>query len=318
MDKRRARFVCAILSGLSLMNGQAAWGKATDTHAVAVLFERFETVFSSTPNLLSEPPHNNRDGFVWQPFDYLRAGLETVQKQAPMNLLADSDAILLGSKDYHFPIGLGPVRSTRCYIAVLKKQSTFQLSRYFTRSPIAFVDDEPVWTWSAKLGEFGEEDPRSSALFATQLMHSYIVVSNDLEELLGLSARLASVGDDSSVLAGIRELNDASQHEFWGYRKFRHDQFQVNGRISTGVRITPDAEALITYVDLKKQTGVLRLLSYKADDATAVNINANGNVPPLKPIEPKIWETNFPLAEVGPFHESAFWVQWLFGLGVVV
>jgi hypothetical protein len=83
-------------------------------------------------------------------------------------------------------------------------------------------------------------------------------------------------------------------------------------------QITPQAEATILYVDLKKGNGVVRLLSSSADDTTASKINATGRITPLKPAGEKVWETVFPLAEVGPFPESAVWVMWLFGWGITV
>jgi len=318
MNPRQAACICAVLSAFLFPAADPPSGKTNDTHAAAVLFENFETVFHTTPPLLADSLVYRGGWYVWEPFGYLRVGLEALEKQAPAKLLADSDAMLVGTKDYHFPIGLGPVRSTRCYVAVLRKESTFDLSRFFREPPVASVADAPVWIWSANLGEFGERDPRPSALFATQLKRSYVVVSNDLEELLNVSGRLTSAGNDAAVLGRVREWNDVSQHQFWGYRKFRHDQIRVTGTISTGAQITPDAEALITYVDLKKKTGVLRLLSFKVDDATAKNINAGAVIPPLKPIGPRVWQTDFPLIQAGGSSESAFWVQWLFGLGVAV
>jgi hypothetical protein len=74
-----------------------------------------------------------------------------------------------------------------------------RFSRYFKRPP-ASAPGPPVWTWSADLGEFGEGDPRSSSLYATQMAESYILVSNSLEELETVSGQLTSVNDDARIL----------------------------------------------------------------------------------------------------------------------
>lgn len=299
--------------------GDGASAETNQTHAAAVLFENFETVFHTTPALISDSRGDVAAEFVGQPFGYLRIGLEAVDKQLTAKVLAESEAVLVGTKDYHAPIGLGGVRSTRCYVIVLQRDSTFKLSRYFKKAAVAFAEGAAVWNWSADLEEFGESDPRPSGLFATQIAQSYILVSNDLDELLYDSVRLMSVDNDAQVFAGIREWNDVSQREFWGYRRYKHGKSRTAmDRLFGTDQITPQTEAAILYVDLKQGSGVVRLLSSSADDATASKINATGRIPPLKPAGPKVWETVFPLAEVGPFPESAYWVMWLFGLGAVV
>jgi hypothetical protein len=299
--------------------GDSASAETKQSHAAAVLFENFETVFHTTSALISDSRGDAAAQFAGQPFGYLRIGLEAVDKQLAAEVLAESEAVLIGTKDYHAPIGLGSVRSTRCYIIVLQRDSTFKLSRYFKKAEVASADGAPVWNWSADLEEFGESDPRPSGLFATQIAQSYILVSNDLDELLYDSVRLMSVDNDAQVFAGIREWNDVSQHEFWGYRRYKHDKSRTAmDRLFGTDQITLQAEAAVLYVDLKKGSGVVRLLSSSADDTTASKINATGRITPLKPAGEKVWEAVFPVAEVGPFPESAFWVMWLFGWGVAV
>src|SRR3989442_49324 len=293
--------------------------ETNEGRAAAVLLNDFETVFHSTTALLSDSPTDVRSGFPREPFGYLLSGLDAIQTRARVSVLENSEAILVGAKAYHLPIGLGRVRSTRCYVVVLRRESALDLSRYFNKSPVASAaGSAPVWIWSAQLGEFGEEDPRPSALFVAQMVQSYVLFSNDLEELLNVSGHLASVNNGARAFAGIREWNEVRQHEFWGYRKYKHGEPRPIDRIFGTDQITAKAEALIVYVDIKKETGVLRLLSSSADDATARNINATGRIIPFRPVGPKVWETVFPLAEIGAFPDSAHWVLWLVGLGVLV
>jgi len=298
--------------------GDLASAGSNGSHAAAVLFENFETVFHTTPAMLSDSLDDSGGWYVWEPFGYLRVALEAVEKQLPAKVLAESEAILVGSKHFLPPTGLGSIRSTRCYIIVLRKESALDFSRYFNKPPVASAVGTPIWNWSADLGEFGDGDPRSSSLYATPITQSYILVSNNLEELQNVSRRLTSVNNDARVLAGIHEWNDLRQHEFWGYRRYKHGKPRPIDRLVGTDQITPQAEAVILYVGMRKQTGVLRLFSSSPDDATAENINATGRITPLRPVGPKVWETVFPLAEIGSFPDSAYWVLWLFGWGVVV
>jgi hypothetical protein len=71
-----------------------------------VLFAKFETVFHATPALLSDSVAGSGTSYVWKPFDYLRAGLDALGKQVPARVLAESEAIFVGSKDFLPPSGL--------------------------------------------------------------------------------------------------------------------------------------------------------------------------------------------------------------------
>jgi hypothetical protein len=257
--------------------------------------------------------------YVWEPFDYLRAGLGALEKKLPAAVLAESETILVGSKDFLPPSGLGRMESTRCYLIVLRKGRVHDFSRFFKKAS-AMAPGPPVWRWSADLGEFGDRDARSSSLYATQIVQSYILVSNSLEELKGVSAQLSSSDNDARVIQGIHEWNAFNAREFWGYRQFKHGEPRATDRVFFGNSdpIGAEADALILYVDVKKQTGLLRLVSSTSDDTTAKNINATRRITPLKRMVPKVWEAVFPLDEVGQFPESASWVLWLFGCGVLV
>jgi len=76
-------------------------------------------------------------------------------------------------------------------------------------------------------------------------------------------------------------MNDVKQQRLWGYRKYRHGAIpDALKRFEGTDRVTPAAQALIVYVDVKKRAGVLRLLSTNADDTTANQINeASGSRP---------------------------------------
>jgi hypothetical protein len=315
MNYRHEMRISFLLLASSFLGAPVLAG-TNEAHAAAVLFKNFETVFHTTPALLSGSSNDVRSALPSETFGYLLAALDAIGPQVRANVLENSEAILVGTKDYRPPIGLGPVRSTRCYVIVLRKESALNLSQYFKKVETALAaGGAPVWYWSAELGEFGEGDPRPSALLAAQMTHSYVLVSNDLDDLLNISGHLASTNNDARVFAGVREWNSLSQHEFWGYRKFKHEGSSFIDTLSARFigQITPEAEAATFYVDTKRGTGVLRIFSSSSNDTTAKNMNATGAMPPLKAVGPRTWETVFPLAE-----ESVTSVLWLFGWGVLV
>lgn len=317
---RQTMYISLIfLFGLLFHTGQPASVGPNETNAVAVLFKSFETVFRTTPAVLSDSPMEKDVGIAWEPFSYLQVALEATGKRMYPTIVNNSEAVLLGTKDYLPPNGLGRVISTRCYISVMREGNTVDLSRYFNTPPVSSANGASVWNWTVNLGELGERDSRPSLLYITQIANKYILVSNNLEELEKVMGGLIS-SEKSTMPTGIREWDDVRRHEFWGYRKYRGSQSRSVDTTSAGTRgIKSDAEALILYVDIKHRTGVLRFLGSKVDDASVKSINAMRKIPPLQSVGPGKWETIFPLtADVGPFPESAFTVLWLFGLGVVV
>lgn len=312
----RAKMMClsAILFTFFGTNASAT----EKTHAVAALFKSSETIFQTKSSLLSEASADKGNSFVWQPFGYLSKSLEALGSQLSVTILSESENIMVGLNDFSPPNGLGSIRAKRCYIIVLRKGSTFEFSEYVKKKQAVLVADS-VWNWSANLEEFGDADPRPSTIYAESIAHSYVLISNDRGELAKVSADLTSRGDDMEDVAGIPEWENIKRLDFWGYRKYRHERPPNPGvaRLIGLDKVTPRAESLLLHVDLEKQLGYLRLHCSNSSDDTVSKVNATGRMPPLKPAGEDSWETDFPLGETGMFPESAIWVWWLFGMGVV-
>lgn len=145
----------------------------------------------------------------------MRVGLESPEKELPARILSESEAILGGFKDFVPPNGLGSIRSTRCYIIVLRDESKLDLSGYFKTHPTESGKESLVWNWTARLGEFGDADSRVSSLYATLVARSYILVSKDRAELLKVSTELASANGDTEILTRLRGWSDFEQHDSW-------------------------------------------------------------------------------------------------------
>lgn len=311
-------FLCmALIASFRIL----ASGESSRDHVAAVLFKNFETVVHSSPALISETRPESVTSYERVPFNYMLAGLKALDKRAVPTILAHSEEIFVGSKDFLPPDGLGMTRSTRCYVIVLRKGESFDFSKYFktTSTPAS-----SIWNWSAAIGEFGDSRDsylRTSFLFSTQIAQSYILICNSRDVLEQVSRGMASVSDEE-VLRGIYRWDDVRTHEFWCYRHYANNKPQFIDRLifrgTNQIAEAKEDEAFFLFVDMKKRKGLLRISSRTANDHTARNINAIGKIPPLKLAGPMLWETEFPLDEVGPFPESAYTVLWLFGWGVFV
>jgi hypothetical protein len=296
--------------------GSQALTEPTNSQAAGALFQQFETVFHVKANKLAES--DDRD-FLNRPFAFLLQGLATLEKNAPKKILDSSDSVLVGTKDYLPPNGLGIVRSKFCYVVNLQHENKLNLQAYF-KGPVASVAGAAIWKWSAELNEFGENDHRATSLYMTEVRSTYLLISNDIEDVEGLSAVLQGPDEGGiKILATIREWRETSQHEFWGYRKYRH--IRISNRNAAGMtKVTSGAEALIIYSDRPHKSGVLRLLTIP-EDGTATNLNSDKQMPPLVLRAPGIWQSSVPLrfedADQSALN-SLFALGWLFGLGSVI
>jgi hypothetical protein len=191
-----------------------------------------------------------------------------------------------------------------------------QIRKYFSanESPSDFASGAPVWHWSAKLNEFGRDDPRPSSLYLAEISSWYLLLSNDLEELKQLATGLAS-DRNLQTLDALQDWNSVKDRQFWGYRRYRHAG--VANPVAAGMtEVTPNAEALTFFVDFDKKVGVLRLFSSATDEGAAAKINARAVLPRFSRVGPGVWETRSPLAGDDDSAERMFVVMNLFGFGI--
>jgi hypothetical protein len=285
-----------------------------ESSANAVLLQQFETVFNSSANLLSDSRSSRslskRDANTLRiPFAYLIGAFDSLGSGATADVLANAEVVLVGAKDFRPPAGLGGVRSRSCYVVVLRNGNKFDFRKYFHQSPVPLAGEISSWNWSAKLGEFGEGDPRASSLYAAQIAQAYVLVANDLEEFQIVAKGLASPPQS----LGGNEWASLVQHEVWGYRRYRRTE--ASHITAAGMTdITSTAEALIFFLDGDKKKGVLQLLA--SDGSTAEKLNAKGKLPSLRPIRSGVWETTIPLTGDGTTSERIGATMWLFGFGL--
>lgn len=296
-----------------------------ELRASSALVGEYETIFYSKSRILapdaatfmhiSEAEASN----LSYPFAYMQGALDNLGSGAHSSMIANSVAVLVGAKNFLAPAGLGPVRSQRCYVVILKRKSTFDLRKYIASAPVASAAGVPVLSWGAKLGEYGEDDPKSSTLYASQLGQSYVLISNDLQGLENIAERLGPVNKGVQSTSEIPEWGTLSQHGEWAYRKYRYIEIVDPPSAAGMTDVTSSADSLIFYFNSDNRTGVLQLIA--SDKSTAERFNTSNTSskiawPPLKQTGAREWETMIPLAGDDASAESIFVVVGLFGFPV--
>lgn len=306
--------LAVVLSGC----GQGMAKRNQESRTASALFAQFETVFYSKADLVSgSDGHGQLSAqnvrLLGAPFAYLRGGLDSLGKSTAPEILGSSQAVFVGAKDFRPPQGLGGVQSKFCYV-ILGRGSIPDLRKYFSTTPVSYTAGAPVWKWFAPPQE---GHAKRYSFFMGQVQSSFILISNDLEELQTVANRLTSSDEDTGI-THIPEWELLSQHDYWGYRQYRHGD--AVDREAAGLSdVTPSAKALMFLVDFQKKEGVLRLLASDKSTADKLNSamrNSRVTLPPLEASNVGAWETVIPLADNERTIERMFIVMGFFGFGV--
>jgi hypothetical protein len=301
-----------ILFAVLLSGSTWAVANSDQSQAASALFSEFETVFYAKADFLLTSGgykglSEERADSLRVPFADLQGALDSLGTSISGAILHNSEAVLVGAKDFRSPAGLGGVHSKLCYIAVLRS-GTFDFGVVASKSRVMSLAGESTWKWITPPTESQRE---GETFYATQVGHSYFLASNDASELQATVANLAT--SDAQIVRGLREWEVVSQHALWGYRRYR--QTEANQRDAAGLTdVTPTAKSLIFYFDSEKKSGVLRLLA--TDGSTPEKMNATEKLPMLKPISSDVWQTNIPLLGDKTSSEQMLAVMWLFGFGL--
>jgi hypothetical protein len=218
----------------------------------------------------------------------------------------------VGAKDFHppqGPTGFGDVQSRFCYVIVFRAKSTFEISKVAGESTIVSVVEPATWKWSAN-GTEGHPEPH--VFFATQIAHSYLLISDNLADLHAMDAKLSA--RDTPAVTAIHDWYSISRHELWGYRRYRHTEESKEAAGTS--QVTPEAQGLAFFVDPKKKIGVLRLFSPTAN--TAHKMNETRLLSPFKVAGSGVWETVIPLTGDQKSSDQILVVMSWFGFGVSI
>lgn len=191
-----------------------------------------------------------------------------------------------------------------------EKTQLVRLSKVASKSGVISSVGGSAWKWSVPPSE---GHPQPYTFYAAQVAGSYVLISNNADDLGAISGKLSAM-NAAPKLDGIREWATLSQHEVWGYRRYRHTE--ENKTAAGTSEVTPDTQALSFFADPKQKTGVLRLFSSTA--GTADKMNATGTVPSFKAAGSGVWETTIPLTGDQKTSDQMFAAMSWFGFGVYV
>jgi hypothetical protein len=285
----------------------------------SAISRHFETVFYAQGELLTSSGRYRNlskqdSNSLRAPFAYLLSGLAAAAPRVLQDVLRGEE-VFVGAKGFLPPEGLGSVHFQYCYVVVFDSLASIDLRIDFNQEPVASVDGLPIWHWTARLGEFGEDDPKSSSFYIAQIKPYYVLVSNNLSDLRTILQQMIS-SDADSVLIPRREWEFIVGHELWGYRRYHGGSDGVSSGLSG---IATDAEALIFTVGAEDQIVKLRLIA--SDQRPADKLNADAEMAKAKLPDfhaagpPGVWETEFALSGDRLTSERIFEMMGLFGLG---
>ena len=322
---RHRVWVCGllVLAAFLVFENQmcAAEMKERESAALA-LFRQYETVFYADSSLLASTGTQDDlakagAAVMRTPYINLLEGLNSLSANASAEMLRNSESVLVGAREFGPPRGLGAVHSLRCYIILLRPHSRFDIRKYAHTTKVTATNGVEVLNWSANLNEFGEEDPRPSAFYATQISDSFVLIANDINDLQATALELSGKMDSEVSAQEIREWDIVSRHRIWGYRRYRHTGIVAPGAAATSF-VTPKTDALISFVDFGKSSVTVRILGSSTFEDTAIKMRAIANVPDFKPIGAGILETSFPLALDATCSDRLIRIMFLFGFGAYV
>jgi hypothetical protein len=300
----------------------------TEARAVSVLVNHFETVFRVKGNLLTgagayEGMSESVAGELRFPYLLLSSGLDFLGPKTAAKIASSSESVLVGAKDFRPPggDGLGGVSSKRCYVFVLSSGSGFDSNKYF-RAKATAASGDSTWSWTTSVGELGEGDPRPSSFYATQISRSYLLVSNNLEDLRDVRVALNGTDNTSAALGSLPEWQLLLTHDIWAYRRYRFvapagiDPGQDGWKRVSGMEdVLPGTEALFLWVDSHEHRANLHLVDKSKEARTAGLINGRGGLPPLKQTGAGVWEAVILLADNEESFDHLFGALYMFGFG---
>jgi hypothetical protein len=174
-----------------------------------------------------------------------------------------------------------------------------------------------VYSWSAEVGEFGEEDVRPSSFYAVTVGNKYLIVTNSLGGITEATHALVSSTDNKELQHTVHNWSKLSQHPIWGYRQYvrkvgNSHSADVSFPIST-------AEVLMFYVDSKQEVAVLTVLGPQDNNgAPAINNNSAAKGLSFKRRTTEEWTATISLAGGQDTSDQLFRALSLFGFGAFV
>ena len=124
-----------------------------ESRDVAALLSQYETVFYTNTDLSSrfssfKGLSRQTAGALSVPFGDLIYGLDLLDPYASADILAKSEAVLMGGKGFIPPEGEGAAQVSRfCYIVNFGTKGGADFRKYSAKAHKASTTGGPVWSW---------------------------------------------------------------------------------------------------------------------------------------------------------------------------
>jgi hypothetical protein len=273
-----------------------------EASVASVLYNEFETVVFTRfdkldprriLNLRNKVSGENASTLLY-PFEYALEALSGQRNGAGDKLLDDSEAVLVGAKDFRL---LGGTKepphalSTACYVFVFGERKQ-ELHRFLGGNAPQNVDGLPVWSWQAYMNFNGPLDNSPVTIFASTIDDSYLLLSNNLDELKRVAAGLATSGTESQTIKKLPDWPRLSKSEEWAIRRNTGIRSPDNG--FSFFETFTNVQALIYSVDLTGGNSMFKIISNDKRDAERFNGLERAQPmastwPPLRPCGNGAW-----------------------------
>jgi hypothetical protein len=229
-------------------------------------------------------------------------------------ILTNSEAVLVGAKDFRPPAKLGDVRARYCYVIVMSRPTNIRA--FFDEDPDRSEKGIQFWKWKGRPTE-GHPDPR--LFFASQIGESFFVLTNNVEDVEDLALDLKAPRDDFQTLGEMRDWDIINSYEFWGYRRVRRGP-EVNATAAGLIYISPAVQRLTFFVDSRtfRRKAVFRIFGSTDKVDSPV-------IPDLERILPKFgasdngtWQTTIPMTRDQVWKDRTTIVMFMFGFGFYI
>jgi hypothetical protein len=314
----KMRNLLSVVAGLvalaACLSARCAAEIAEDKVQVAsVLSGEFASVFyANSKPLLEEHLIDSKsigsEGSLERPFSYLYEAYAIVPGHLFKEILKAGNGVFVGAKDFRRPegsLGLGDVRSRRCYVVLLKNAGSFDIALYLRRFQPATLIDRGVWRWSAHIDEFGPEavdgmpmgKPKTSSIYSRQIGNRFLLLSNDLEEMKIVSDRLVVGSQGHPTQDEIQEWGEITQNQLWGYRLYEHNADL--DKVAAGTQeVSPGTKAIACFLRPDRKALTVRVFTSSAEgEETIRRLNSEKLFPLLEPIGNGTWESEIPTSD---------------------
>jgi hypothetical protein len=259
MKETLVKFVVFSSVLFSCLVSQAQTTSST-ARAASVLSSRFETiVYTDARFLLNFEADSTREeslNALRLPYIQFSAGLRTLSATAETEITSHYTSVLVGSKDFRSPEGVGVVTSHQCYVAV-NDGPQVSVDRVFTPATSTSIDGTRAWTWTMPPYEGYSA---TTTFYAAQVGSSYLVMANTREDFLAIAAALASAPNRKLASVNILDWNNMNNHEYWAYRSIRRTGV-LDPEAAALNHVNPELQAMSFYADISRRTSKLRVWS---------------------------------------------------------